>query len=149
MLGGAMGITWNPSSVNTSFRPPSATKVLCGWLPRCKGFVRVGALVGCAGRPLRRYCRSREPESLGQVEADGRDLHRGGSKLVLRDSTTLALRRREREPSTPSGLALDRWAVSSPQLLDLGIQIGHHAAARTPFIYRCSDVVSFCQCAAT
>ena len=39
---------------------------------------------------------------LGQVEADGRDLHRGGSKLVLRDSTTLALRRREREPSTPS-----------------------------------------------
>src|SRR4051794_40503262 len=41
---------------------------------------------------------------LGQVEADGRDLHRGGSKLVLRDSTTLALRRREREPSTPSGL---------------------------------------------
>ena len=28
------------------------------------------------------------------------DLHRGGSKLVLRDSTTLALRRREREPST-------------------------------------------------
>jgi hypothetical protein len=41
---------------------------------------------------------------LGQVEADGRDLHGGGSKLVLRDSTTLALRRREREPSTPSGL---------------------------------------------
>ena len=28
---------------------------------------------------------------LGQVEADSRDLHRGGSKLVLRDSTTLAL----------------------------------------------------------
>jgi hypothetical protein len=41
---------------------------------------------------------------LGQVEADGRDLHGGGSKLVLRDSTTLALRRREREPSTPSAL---------------------------------------------
>ena len=39
---------------------------------------------------------------LGQVEADGRDLHRGDSKLVLRDSTTLALRRWEREPSTPS-----------------------------------------------
>src|SRR4051812_7554080 len=39
---------------------------------------------------------------LGQIEADGRDLHRGGSKLVLRDSTTLALRRREWEPSTPS-----------------------------------------------
>ena len=28
---------------------------------------------------------------LGQVEADSRDLHRGRSKLVLRDSTTLAL----------------------------------------------------------
>jgi hypothetical protein len=42
---------------------------------------------------------------LGQVEADGRDLHRGGSKLVLRDSTTLALQRREREPSTPSAFA--------------------------------------------
>jgi hypothetical protein len=25
---------------------------------------------------------------LGQVEANGRDLHRGGSKLVLRDSTS-------------------------------------------------------------
>ena len=25
-----------------------------------------------------------------QVEADGRDLHRGGSKLVLRDSTTVS-----------------------------------------------------------
>jgi len=43
---------------------------------------------------------------LGQVEADGRDLHRGGSKLVLRDSTTLALRRREREPSTPSAFGM-------------------------------------------
>ena len=42
---------------------------------------------------------------LGQVEADGRDLHRGGSRLVLRDSTTLALQRREREPSTPSAFA--------------------------------------------
>ena len=42
---------------------------------------------------------------LGQVEADGRDLHRDGSKLVLRDSTTLALQRREREPSTPSAFA--------------------------------------------
>src|SRR4051794_15072361 len=46
---------------------------------------------------------------LGQVEADGRNIHRGGSKLVLRDSTTLALRRREREPSTPSAFA--EWAT--------------------------------------
>src|SRR3954451_12449190 len=58
---------------------------------------------------------------LGQIEADGRDLHRGGSKLVLRDSTTLALRRREWEPSTPSGLESSikkrerpRWAQSGP-----------------------------------
>src|SRR3712207_1389295 len=41
---------------------------------------------------------------LGQVEADGCDVHRRGSKLMLRDSTTLALRRREREPSTPSAM---------------------------------------------
>src|SRR5829696_4510299 len=34
------------------------------------------------------------------------DFHRGGSKLVVRDSTTLALERREREPSTPSAFAL-------------------------------------------
>jgi hypothetical protein len=33
-------------------------------------------------------------DGLNYVEADSRDLHRGGSKLVLRDSTTLALRRR-------------------------------------------------------
>jgi hypothetical protein len=50
-------------------------------------------------------------DALGQVEADSRDLHRGGSKLVLRDSTTMALRRREREPSTPS--ALERAGVGS------------------------------------
>lgn len=41
---------------------------------------------------------------LGQVDADSRDLHRGRSKLVLRDSTIVALQRREREPSTPSAL---------------------------------------------
>src|SRR5918998_3065885 len=59
---------------------------------------------------------------LGQVEADGRDLHRGGSKLVLRDSTTLALQRRKREPSTPSALGQSwnwitrpGWARSGPQ----------------------------------
>jgi hypothetical protein len=50
-------------------------------------------------------------DALGQVEADSCDLHRGGSKLVLRDSTTMALRRREREPSTPS--ALERAGVGS------------------------------------
>src|SRR5690349_15708572 len=32
----------------------------------------------------------------------------GDSKLVLRDSTILALRRREREPSTPSAFGLRR-----------------------------------------
>jgi hypothetical protein len=41
---------------------------------------------------------------LGQVDADGRDLHRSGSKLLLHDSTFLAPRRREREPSSPSAL---------------------------------------------
>lgn len=39
---------------------------------------------------------------LGQVDADGRDLHRSGSKLLLHDSTFLAPQRREREPSSPS-----------------------------------------------
>src|SRR5829696_7636227 len=59
-------------------------------------------------------------DALGQVEADCRDLHLGGSKLVLRDSTTLALQRREREPSTPSAFGRAsvarkrrRWARSS------------------------------------
>jgi hypothetical protein len=41
---------------------------------------------------------------LRQVNADSRDLHLGGSKFGLRDSTIVALRRREREPSTRSAL---------------------------------------------
>ena len=43
---------------------------------------------------------------LGQVDADGRDLHRSGSNLLLRDSTILAPQRREREPSTPSAFGV-------------------------------------------
>src|SRR5262245_5844507 len=48
---------------------------------------------------------------LRQVNADSRDLHLGASKFGLRDSTTVALRRREREPSTPSALGRSEAAL--------------------------------------
>src|SRR4051794_38425740 len=72
---------------------------------------------------------------LGQVEADGRDLHRGGSKLVLRDSTTLALRRREREPSTPSALtptALPSGRSALGRLAHPGRYTWHLGSPRPP-----------------